>query len=205
MTGATGPFTSATARLSDAEIRAAISSGGGPFALSKADGVLEEVRIWGGHVRADYILNSNDSIGVVEIKSDRDTLRRFGEQVRVYSSFADRVILVVGWTHAARALGLAPVWWEVWIAERRAEGQTSLILIRDGGKNPDARPESIVRLLPVAEARRALAAAGVATSGTRMSAAQVRGQLVKLLPVADLRRLANDWFTRLSSQRNMSK
>lgn len=198
---AQGPFLTAESRLCDRDIRRALLSGDGPLALAQGAEILEEVRIWGGHVRADYVLSSPDAIFVVEIKSDRDTLRRFEEQVRVYSSFADRVVLVVGWSVAAEALHAAPSWWDVWLAERPPTGQTLLIPLRDGASNPGARALSLARMLPVEEARNVAVAAGLLECATTTRSHDLRRLLAERLTLSELRVAVGKWLTHLSTRR----
>jgi len=158
---ALGPFPESGNPLSDAEIRHSVRT-----ATSEADICLEEVECWRGYARADFICLSAGVVSIIEIKSDRDSLHRFAEQARVYNSIAERVTLVVGWNLAARALRIAPNWWDVVLAERDGSA-VRLVQIRDGCPNPDSNIGGLIEMLPVAEVRRLAAGLGVASSGAR--------------------------------------
>lgn len=197
---ARGPYLETESRLTDVEIRRALLAGTWPLGFVEGSDVIEEVRIWGGHVRADLVLSSRDSLCVVEIKSDRDTLRRFAEQVRVYSSFADRVVLVVGWSHAAEALRATPCWWDVWLAERPPNEGTVFVPLRDGANNPSAQPMSLARMLPV-EAMRHLAMAAGRRGGASTRSHDLRRFLADRLTLSELRVAVADRLSQLSRRR----
>jgi hypothetical protein len=197
--GAFGPFIGRGARVTDADIRIALAGGSGPSTLREGDSAMEEVRCWRGHVRADYLVATPGALSIIEIKSDTDTLRRLGEQVRVYTAFADRVTLVVGWTLAAAALRSIPWWWEVWLAERPPTSNVRLILVREGTRNPDVNPLGLASMLPFDEARKIAVDAGLSVGGARSR--QLRQSLADKLTVADLRTAVIEWLNRLSVQR----
>ena len=152
-------------------------------------------------MRADYLISNPHSLEVIEIKSDLDTLRRFDEQARVYSSFADRVVVVVGWTLAARVLRAAPNWWDVWLAERRDVDEIAIIPIRDGRVNPGREAGSLARMLPVAEARRAVASSGLSHRVTTMRADDARRTLAERLTLEELRAVVAEWLAHLGVDR----
>jgi len=192
--GALGPFPDSANPLSDAEIRRAIRS-----ALSGADICLEEVECWRGYARADFIYLSAGVMSVIEIKSDRDSLHRFHEQARVYSSIAERVTLLVGWNLAARALRLAPNWWDVVLAERESSSDVRLIQIRDGAPNPDSNMGGLIAMLPIAEVRRLAPALGVLSSGARLDV--VRRLAASHVLEQDVRDATVRWLGELATRR----
>jgi hypothetical protein len=196
--GAYGPFPDRNAQLSDADIRAALV-GGGFVGLVQHHCVLEEVECWRGYVRADYVCLSDDALSIIEIKSDRDTLRRFEEQVRVYSAIADRVTLVVGWSLAAHALRAAPAWWDVLLAERDAMSSIRFIPLRDGARNSGVATTALVAMLPIDEVRRL--ARSTAISGSRLRGRELRRLVAARVSGDDLRVAVCDWLARLSQQR----
>lgn len=198
-----GPFRGDEARVSDRDIRRALARANGPLSGWAAECVIEEVRCWRGYARADYLLASPDFLSVVEIKSDRDSLRRLDEQIRVYSAVADRVILVVGWMLAAEALRTVPWWWDVWLAEKPPQGETQLVRIRDGANNPDVEPFALASMLPVHEARRVAINAGLTEQRSRGE--RLRELLSRELTRAELRIAVHEWLLRLSDQRISSK
>jgi len=74
--------------------------------------VIEELGLCRGQVRVDVVV-VNGLLHGYEIKSDRDTLRRLGVQVKVYGKVFDQATLVVGDRHLAEALNIVPAWWGV--------------------------------------------------------------------------------------------
>ena len=194
LAGALGPFPDCGRPLSDTEIRRAIR-----IATSGADICLEEVECWRGYARADFVCVTAGVVSIIEIKSDRDSLHRFGEQSRVYSSIADRVTLVVGWNLAARALRLVPNWWDVVLAERWGLSEVRLIQIRDGAPNPESNIGGLLAMLPIVDVRRLAAALGVPSSGAR-------GDIVRRLAASrileqDVRDATARWLGELATRR----
>lgn len=194
-----GPLSGPEARLSDAEIRAALAVHGGPGNLAPSGLLLEEVECWRGYVRADYICLSEETLSVIEVKSDYDSLRRFPEQARVYSAIADRVTLVVGWTLAAAALRAAPWWWDVVLAERDSASGVRFVQLRDGVQNPGVSPAALAAMLPMDEIRRLARSARLRSTG-------VPGQSLRALVAAqvrhlDLRAAVTRWLSDLAQRR----
>ncbi len=109
--------------------------------------VLEELGLRHGAVRIDLVV-VNDRIHGYEIKSDRDSLRRLPDQIRIYSSVMDRVTLVVGYRHAYGALRMVPEWWGVKLAEKK-KGSGAIVLsdARSPRDNPGVDLNSVVALL----------------------------------------------------------
>ena len=196
--GAFGPFTGPEALVTDRDIRIALAGGWGP-SLLRDGSAMEEVRCWRGYVRADYVVVSSEALSIIEIKSDADTLRRLGEQIRVYTAFADRAALVVGWALAAAALRSIPWWWEVWLAEKPPTSETRLILLREGTRNAGVNTFGLAAMLPVDEARKIAVDAGLSVGDCR--SAELRQALAQHLTVVDLRTAVTEWLNRLSVQR----
>lgn len=196
--GAVGPFLDRNASLSDRDIRSALGGVVGP--LTGLDLVLEEVECWRGYVRADYVCLTSNALAVIEIKSDRDTLRRFNDQIRIYSGVADRVALVVGWSLAAHALLAAPPWWDVILAEREPTSDIRFVQLRDGAQNPGVTADALVAMLPIVDVRRLACAAD--NSLGRLRGQALRQAVADRLSCDELRGAVREWLTRLSQQRN---
>jgi len=196
-----GPYPGADTGLADREIRQAL---GGLFRLGGLPAsaiMVEEVECWRGYVRADYLCVRDDHLAVIEIKSDRDTMSRFDEQVRVYSAIADRVTLVVGWNLAARALRRAPCWWQVLLAEREADTGARFVTLRDGGRNPAVDAGSLVWMLPIADVRSLASEVGVRET---IQPRQLRERVARQASDDALREAVRAWLARLSAQRMAS-
>jgi len=199
--GAFGPFVGGGHGLSDAEIRAALPVDFTALPMGERL-VLEEVECWRGYVRADYLCVSDDgALSVIEVKSDRDTLRRFHEQVRVYSAIADRVILVVGWNLAARALRAAPLWWDVLLAERGLESRVRFVPLRDGSSNPGVAADALAAMLPMDDVRHL--ARGRGLSPGRLSGRRLRDLIATHVSNVELRAAVGRWLTRLAQEREL--
>jgi len=108
--------------------------------------VLDEVGVLHGVVRIDLAV-VNGFLHGYELKSDKDTLERLPEQSRAYNSVFDRIILVVGYRHAYKAIKDTPEWWGIKIAEMGKNGTVSFFNFREAQDNPSLNALSIARLL----------------------------------------------------------
>jgi hypothetical protein len=200
--GARGPFRDPEARLSDNDIRcvlgALLSEDAG-----RTDGtiLLEEVELWRGRVRADLVLGSATLLHVFEIKSDRDRLHRLENQMHVYNAVADHVTVVVGWELAAATLRQVPSWWEVWLAERAPEQQTTFVPLRPLGRNPAVERTAIAQLLPVEQALEALRVRGADRGLRGRGGRTIRNAASALLSLEELRIEVARWLHRLADVR----
>ena len=132
--------------LSDEDIRPALRS----HLLAKHSRevetvVLEELGICCGQVRVDLAV-VNGMIHGYEIKSDRDSLRRLGTQVDLYSRVLDQATLVVGDRHLSEAMEFVPFWWGILRVEP-ASRSPRFKTVRRGTRNPQRDPRSLVELL----------------------------------------------------------
>jgi hypothetical protein len=195
---ALGPFSDCSARLSDADIRGELRVLRDRIRAAENDIVLEEVECWRGYARADFLCVSGGALSVIEIKSDRDNLRRFDEQVRVYSGIADRVTLVVGWSLAAHALRAAPSWWDVVLAERDEMPRVRFVPLRDGAPNPGVSVQALVGMLPVGELRCLARACGLPA---RLCGSQLQQFIASRVSRRDVHSAIGAWLLKLSEQR----
>jgi len=109
--------------------------------------VLDELGLRHGAARIDLVV-VNERLHGYEIKSDRDSLRRLPEQIRVYSSVMDRVTLVVAYRHAYEALRMVPEWWGVRLAETKKQSGTVVLSgARPARNNPKVDLNAVVALL----------------------------------------------------------
>jgi len=130
----------------DAEIRPALrSSLLSSVAGDKDVAVFEELGICRGQVRIDLAV-VNGTLDGYEIKSDRDSLRRLGAQIELYSRVLDRATLVVGNRYLAGAAGMLPDWWGILRIEP-TPGQPRFGVVRDGSPNPGLDPRALAELL----------------------------------------------------------
>ncbi|ODS99932.1 MAG: hypothetical protein ABS52_19280 [Gemmatimonadetes bacterium SCN 70-22] len=193
-----GPDPRTDARLTDRDIRRALKGVFQIGGLTGSDLIVEEVECWRGYVRADYLCLRDDDLAVIEIKSDRDTLSRFDEQVRVYSAIADRVTLIVGWSLAARALRKAPWWWQVLLAERTENAEPRFVPLRDGARNPTVDATALLSMLPTTDLRVLAKHVGVRETNQPH---HLRELVALRASEEDLRNAVRRWLTRISDQR----
>ncbi|MEL7562610.1 sce7726 family protein [Dehalogenimonas sp. 4OHTPN] len=109
--------------------------------------VLDELGIRHGLGRLDLAV-VNHRLHGYEIKGDLDNLRRLPDQIKVFSSVADRMTLVVSYRHAGRAFKMVPDWWGVRLAEpNEASGSVVLNSARAPRNNPSVDINALVTLL----------------------------------------------------------
>lgn len=102
--------------------------------------IANELPLGGTGVRADLALHSRQFTGI-EVKSNRDSLKRLSHQLPVYRDYFDKTILVLGSKHWEEALSLDLSGIELWIAD----GLT-LKRVQPGEKSIQTRDHS--QLLP---------------------------------------------------------
>lgn len=142
--------------------------------------VLDEVGLRHGTARIDLVV-VNDWLHGYEIKSDRDSLKRLPDQIRVYSSVMDRVTLVVGYRHAYDALRMVPEWWGVRLAEKKKRsGAIVLSDARSPCDNPGVDLNSVVALLWRDEALNILEEMGAAKGVRSKTRTDIYRRLVEV-------------------------
>lgn len=165
----------------DAELRALAA----PWLQAQGVGrVLHEVGLEHGQARVDLLLLGPGVLHGLELKSERDSLRRLPAQVLAYSAALDFCTLAVAEQHLAQALPLVPAWWGVIAAVRRR--QPHLVPVRQPAANPEPSPLSCARLLWRDEVLAELRRAGV-RGPIRGPGEYLRHKLVALVPAGDLR------------------
>ncbi len=80
---------------------------------------VSEIGISNHQNRVDILgfTKSFETIVGVEIKTQRDSLKRLPSQVRTMSELFDDCHLVVAPKHLEKAMQIVPTWWAVWVAE----------------------------------------------------------------------------------------
>lgn len=109
--------------------------------------VIEELGITHGAARVDIAV-VNGIIHGYELKSDKDTLKRLPDQIRIYNNVLDKVTLVVGKNHLHEAINIIPDWWGVTIAKATDSSDiVEFCNIRDPEQNPSQDNAAIAALL----------------------------------------------------------
>ena len=143
--------------------------------------IIEELGIVHGTARIDVAV-VNGNLQGFELKSDRDTLSRLPEQMRVFNSVFDQVTLVVGKQHVFEAINMVPEWWGIVVAKiSTAGGGVTFSHIRDVGDNPDSTSTAVVSLLWREEALRILEECGKAEGVRSKNRDVVYARLTKIL------------------------
>ena len=122
--------------------------------------LLEEVGLCRGLARMDVVV-VNGRLHGYEIKSDRDSLRRLPAQVKAFGKVFDRLTLVVGDRHRARAGKTLPRWWGIIQVTSTPTGPHFRV-VRRPEDNPRRDPRALVELLWADDARALLEARGAA-------------------------------------------
>jgi hypothetical protein len=147
--------------------------------------IFDEIPLNYGSARVDLMVIGKYLHGF-EIKSDRDTLARLPEQIRVYNTVFDLVTLVVENSHLDEALPMVPGWWGIKLAELNREGKITLLDVRLPKQNPYQDKLAILKLLSRDEALHLLEEVGEA-NGLRSKNKELIFQ--KLIELTDL-----DWL-----------
>ena len=123
--------------------------------------IIEELPLLRGRGRADLAF-VNGSLSGYEIKSDRDSLRRLGDQVQHYNTVFEYATVVLTESHLRNARRIIPLQWGIMLAGN--DGKANLRCVRSPKLNRATDPEALARLLWKRECVRALAHNGIAVS-----------------------------------------
>lgn len=149
--------------------------------------VVDELGMKHGRYRADIVV-INGHLNGFEIKSDKDSLRRFEEQVRVYSAVFDRSTLVTTQRHMAKAQMMVPEWWGIIMCSMGARGAVKFRSVRRARRNPSVDLISVAELLWRDEAQTVLRDRGASERLLRERRSVLYDHLVDTLTAGELRR-----------------
>ena len=146
--------------------------------------IVQEMGIWSGSVRIDIAVINGELAGI-ELKSDRDTLARLPLQADLYSRVFDRLVLVVGSRHAAKARECIPDWWGITVA---TQGVSGIVLdpIQLPSTNPSPDPYLVAQLLWKDEALAVLEQMNLAKGWRNKRVKEIHQHLASVLSLADL-------------------
>jgi hypothetical protein len=148
--------------------------------------VLDELGLRHGASRVDIAV-VNSYLHGYEIKSDADTLDRLPSQVSVYSAVLDRVTIVVGKKHIAKAEVAIPNWWGIKIVTAGPRGGINFETYRSVNMNPKIDPVALAELLWRPEAVSILQKLGVSAMVLRKPRASLYQYLAEVLKLDELR------------------
>jgi hypothetical protein len=132
--------------MRDSDIRAALKRD--LFSRYRNDpntAIIEELGIHHGTSRIDLAV-VNGVLHGYELKSERDTLRRFSEQAIAYGAVFDLITLVVAERHLCKASEVVPDWWGITVA-RIKSGRLFFRDLKLPMRNPSTDPMSVAALL----------------------------------------------------------
>lgn len=152
--------------------------------------VVDELGLMNGKCRADIAVINGTLMGY-EIKSDRDSLRRFEQQIERYSAVFDRATAIVGQRHLRAAIDIAPPWWGVIVAIEGKRGGVHFKTARIGSGNPSPDGMATVRLLWCDEVEVELRSRGVAWNGPRPRRAVLYERLIAATTYDELRAIVS--------------
>lgn len=146
--------------------------------------VVQEMGVWNGTVRIDIAV-INGELGGFELKSDSDNLLRLPAQAELYSRVFDRMTLVVGEKHIAKAAAFIPTWWGIITAR---QGARTLLLSekRKPKRNPTQDPIQAARLLWRDEALSILERHDLAKGRRSKPVQHLQDRLAQQLPLVTL-------------------
>lgn len=150
--------------------------------------VLNELGLRHGTCRVDIAV-VNSYLHGYEIKSDADTLDRLPGQIAVYSAVLDRVTLVVGKTHIAKAEAVIPDWWGIKVVSAGPRGGINFETYRPLKMNPEIDPIALAELLWRPEVISILQKLGAPAGILRKPRANLYQYLAKVLKLEELRRV----------------
>ncbi len=160
--------------------------------------VIDELGLNHGKCRADIAVVNGQFVGY-EIKSNNDSLRRLGEQVKSYSAVFDRVSIIVGNRYINCIQDYIPEWWGVIVSARGPRGAVNFDLIRKAQTNKNIDPMSIVKLLWRNEAEEILMPKKMPSKILRQPRAILYECLVDVLNTCELRKIVRKY---LKNRRN---
>ena len=155
--------------------------------------VIDELGLNHGKCRADIAVVNGRFVGY-EIKSNNDSLRRLGEQVKSYSTVFDRVSVIVGNRYIDSIQDYIPDWWGVIVSARGPRGAVNFDLIRKAQTNKNIDPISIAKLLWRNEAEEILMQKKMPSKILRQPRAILYECLVDVLNTCELRKIVRKYL-----------
>lgn len=147
--------------------------------------VVEEMGIWSGVVRIDVAVINGELAGY-ELKSDSDTLLRLENQASYYARVFDKLSIVVGSRHIAKARSVLPKWWGIIEAQPTDDG-VNLKDRRKARQNPNQDAFVVSQLLWREEAVIILEKYGLAKGWKSKTAREIHHRMASELSLITLK------------------
>jgi hypothetical protein len=150
--------------------------------------ILDELGLRHGTSRVDIAV-VNGFLHGFEIKSEADTLERLEGQIIIYNAVLDRVTLVVGEKHLAKAEARIPSWWGLKIVVPGPRGGIDFEHDRTPKLNPAIDPLALAELLWRPEVLGILADRELPARALRQPRSGLYRCLVELVSLDELREI----------------
>lgn len=173
-------------RLSEAQLRYALTSWLGKRTDSSGTRLIEELAVGRGSARVDVAAIS-DRLEGFEIKSDYDNVGRLSNQIHAFNRVFDRVSLVSGVEFGQVGLRILPPWWGVLVARTTRRGSLDLEWARRPEPNPVQDAHSVAELLWRDEAAGLLSQVTGQPCAARATKREIFGALASSVPLPHLR------------------
>ncbi|MGI2228250.1 sce7726 family protein [Shewanella frigidimarina] len=147
--------------------------------------VIDELGLMHGSNRVDIAV-VNGCIHGYEIKSSKDNLLRFNDQLDTYIKTLQKLTLVVAPNHISEVLELAPDWVGIVLAKKGSKGAIHFSTVRKAKKNPDVDALHVAHLLWKEETQELLEKLGVPSRARRGTRAELYKTLVSKVNIDDL-------------------
>ena len=162
--------------------------------------VIDELGLAHGKNRIDVAV-FNGCIHGYEIKSSKDTLERFPDQLEIYRKCLEKLTLVVAPNHLDEMLAMAPSWCGIVLAEKGVRGGIRFSTIQRARKNPEIDAVSLAHLLWKNEAVALLEHLGVAGNQHCKSRIELYKQLSRLISIRELSAWIKEQITKREAWR----
>lgn len=147
--------------------------------------VVDELGLAHGRNRIDIAV-FNGYLHGYEIKSSKDTLDRFSDQLQIYRECLEKLTIVVAPNHLEGVLSVTPYWCGVLLAEKGARGGIRFSTIRRAQKNPEIKAISFAHLLWKNEAIELLDILGIVGNKQNQSRVVLYQQLAQIISIREL-------------------
>ncbi|MCS5707788.1 sce7726 family protein [Candidatus Berkiella cookevillensis] len=177
-------------QLSDFNIRQLVLSRLSEYYFDTNTIAVEELDLCLGEARIDIAI-VNGILSGIEIKSDKDNLRRLEKQIYIYGKIFDTVEIVVGQKHLEEAQTMVPRWWGVSVVKFSEDIKLSYKKIRESSQNLNKDPLSVAQLLWKNEALAILDKKGIQNKLRYKSRDFILHKLLDLISSEELYKFVN--------------
>jgi hypothetical protein len=162
--------------------------------------VVDELGLIHGKNRIDIAV-FNGCLHGYEIKSSKDNLERFPDQLLVYRECLEKLTLVVAPNHFDEVLSTLPIWCGILVADKGPRGGINFSTIRRAQKNPEINAVSLAHLLWKNEAIALLDRLGVEKNKLKLSRAELYKELSQLVSISELSAWIKEQFMKRETWR----